>query len=206
MRNAVLTGDVRIGKTTVCRAVVQLVRDHGYCVQGILTPPILDQDGRRIGVEVVDIASGERRVLARCHQSLAPDSGRWTSLSPVVAPSREIGEVQGCFRGPTVGAYQFDAAALEWGQQAVSRAVGSGCDLLVIDEIGRLELERGDGFARVLPLLETSVLLRSLLVVREELLLRFRARLPHLEHRLFEVQAGNREVLAVEIVDWFHLR
>ena len=65
MINAILTGDVRVGKTTVCQAVVDLARERDYCVSGILTPPILDDKGMRLGINVTDLATGEHRVLAR---------------------------------------------------------------------------------------------------------------------------------------------
>jgi nucleoside-triphosphatase THEP1 len=103
--------------------------------------------------------------------------------------------------GPQVGIYQFDAAALQWGQDAVARAVAVGCDLLIVDEIGRLELERGDGFYQVLQLLQTSVVLRSLLVVRFELLERFRRHMPDLEFITFEVTATSRPALPFEITE-----
>jgi len=170
--NAVLTGKVHVGKTTVCRAVADLARQRGYCVRGILTPPILDERSERLGVEVLDLDSGERRDLARVDQDLG---------------------------GPRVGPYSFDATALRWGQDVISRAIAAGCDLLIVDEIGRLELEQHKGFNHVLHLLATSVVPRSLLVVRATLLRRFRRRLPELEFVIFKLTEDNRDTLPREI-------
>ncbi|UCC76517.1 MAG: DUF2478 domain-containing protein [Anaerolineales bacterium] len=178
MTNAVLTGRVHVGKTTVCQAVADLTQERGYCVRGILTPPILDKSGERLGIEILDLSSGERRQLART--------------------DREIG-------GPRIGPYSFDAAALEWGQDVVSRAIAVGCDLLIVDEIGRLELEQNTGFHHVLDLLETSIVLRSLLVVRFTLLDAFRSRLPDLAFIVFEVTDDNRKSLPYEIAERFFL-
>jgi nucleoside-triphosphatase len=192
MINAVLTGAVHIGKTTVCKAVADLVRDRGYCVRGILTPPILDENGERLGIEVVDLASGEHRPLARV----------WREDDHAVPGSTaKEARLEGNFAGPQVGIYQFDAAALQWGQEAVARAVAVGCDLLIVDEIGRLELERNEGFHQVLQLLQTSVVLRSLLVVRFELLGRLRRHMPDLEFITFEVTAASRPALPFEITE-----
>ncbi len=192
MNNAVLTGAVHIGKTTICQAVADLVQERGYCVRGILTPPILDEKGKRLGIEVLDLATGEHRVLARV----------WREAEHAVPASKgwEL-TVGGNFAGPQVGIYQFDPAALQWGREAVSRAIAVGCDLLIVDEIGRLELVRNEGFHQVLRLLQTSIVLRSLLVVRFELLDRFRAHMPDLEFITFEVTAANRHVLPFEITE-----
>ena len=194
--NAVLTGRVRLGKTTVCQAVADLARERGYCVRGILTPPILDQDGERLGIEVQDLASGERRVLAQI---------RRTVLEPGNVPGQHHTRLEGDFSGPQVGIYEFDAAALQWGQDVVARAIAVGCDLLIVDEIGRLELQQGSGFNQILNLLETSVVLRSLLVVREELLDLFQHRLPELDFITFEVTPENRSTLPFDIADRFFL-
>jgi nucleoside-triphosphatase THEP1 len=149
-----------------------------------LTPPILDENGVRLGIEVVDLASGERRVLAR---RSGPDVGQ--------------PRLEGDFAGPRVGPYRFSRRALQWGQDVVARAIAVGCDLLVVDEIGRLELERNEGFDHVLDLLETSIVLRSLVVVRATLLGTFRQRLPELEFITFEVTDNNRHTLPLEITE-----
>lgn len=201
MMNAILTGPVYIGKTTVCRAVADLALGRGYCVRGILTPPILQRDGERLGIECVDLATGERRVLARrCRPSHSQGNGspRKQARFDADAPEETL---EGDFSGPRVGVYHFDPEALQWGQEAVARAVAVGCDLLIVDEIGRLELEQNRGFSHVLSLLETSIVLRSLLVVRLELLHKFHLRLPNLEFITFTVSDDNRSTLPLRIAD-----
>jgi len=183
MTNVVLTGMVRIGKTAVCQAVIELVRQRGYCVHGILTPAVLDQTGVRQSVEVLDLSSGERRLLARV---CPPDAE-----VPFALPDG----------WPRIGSYCFDPAGLQWGADALARAIGEGCDLLVVDEIGRLELEHNIGYAGVLDLLATSVVPRSLLVVRTALLEAFHRRLPGLRPIVFEVTVDNRSALPVEIAE-----
>jgi nucleoside-triphosphatase THEP1 len=179
--SVVLTGKVHIGKTTVCRAVVELVRERGYCVHGILTPPILDARGTRLGIEAVDLASELRRELARVWRGQRRQEEDWD------------------WSGPQIGPYFFDAAVLEWAQDTISRGIALGCDLLVIDEIGRLELEQGVGFSQVLDLLGTGVVVRSLLVVRASLLQAFRQRLPGLEFLTLTVTPDNLADLSTEI-------
>jgi nucleoside-triphosphatase THEP1 len=179
--SVVLTGEVHIGKTTVCRAVVELARERGYCVRGILTPPILDSQGTRLGIETVNLATGVRRELARVWRGQRKKEEDWD------------------WDGPHMGPYFFDSGVLEWAQDTISHDIALGCDLLVIDEIGRLELERGIGFSQVLDPLDTGVVVRSLLVVRATLLEAFRRRLPGLEFLTFTVTPDNRADLATEI-------
>jgi nucleoside-triphosphatase THEP1 len=179
--SVVLTGEVHIGKTTVCRAVAELTRERGYCVRGILTPPILDPKGRRLGIEAIDLASGERRELARVWRGRRKQEEDWN------------------WDGPQMGPYFFDPAVLEWAHDAIARGIALDCDLLIIDEIGRLELEQGLGFSQVLDLLGTSIVVRSLLVVRASLLEAFHQRLPSLEFVTFIVTPDNRADLAAEI-------
>jgi nucleoside-triphosphatase THEP1 len=173
MTNAVLTGQVHVGKTTVCRKVADWAQQRGRRVRGILTLPIFDDDGSRLGIEALDLASGQQRELARV--------------------DRDWG-------GPCMGPYHFDPAALRWGEDLVEQAIAGGCDLLVVDEIGRLELEMDSGFRRVLPLLANNTLPRSLLVVRATLLEALRTRVPTLQFVAFEVTQGNRDVLPLEVL------
>jgi nucleoside-triphosphatase THEP1 len=183
----VLTGEVHVGKTTVCRAVVHLARQRGYCVRGILTPPILDDRGQRLGVAVVDLTSGEQRILARYRSAIS-------GTAPGVKRS-----------GPRVGDYHFDAGALQWGQELIFQAIAANYDLLVVDEIGRLELEQGTGFSQVLDALartaQSIATGNHLLVVRKPLLPAFRVRLPDFNFVSFEVTLGNRDTVAPEIVE-----
>lgn len=187
MTSVVLTGEVHIGKTSVCRAIAELTQERGYCVHGILTPPILDSQGTRLGIEAVDLATGERRELARVWRGRRKQEEEWN------------------WDGPQMGPYYFDPAVLEWAQDAIARGIALDCDLLIVDEIGRLELEQGLGFSRVLDLLGTSVVVRSLLVVRVSLLEAFRQRLPGLKFVTFTVTLDNRADLAAEVAERFFL-
>jgi nucleoside-triphosphatase THEP1 len=208
--HVVLSGSVRIGKTTICQDVIGQAQSRGYCVSGVLTPPILGPTGQRHGIEVVDLITGERRVLARVmsHEDRSQSSSEGqlypalhSQRSPTALSEHAFPGLAHSWTGPRVGDYQFDSAALQWGQDAVARSVAMGCDLLVVDEIGRLELEHSDGFAQVLDLLEIGIVQRSLLVVRTELLDKFQRRLPRLQFVTFEATSANRRYLASAIMD-----
>lgn len=116
--------------------------------------------------EVLDVSTGETRTL-----TTTPDTG------PVVC----------------VGRFCFDARVLSWANEVLAGALP--CHLLIVDEVGPLELELGQGWTQALATLreaaQTSTL--SLLVVRPELIEKVRAILPI--KRTIAVSTANRDRL-----------
>lgn len=106
-----LTGPPGSGKSTAFMRSVELLRGLGFTVGGVATPEIRGR-GRREGFSVVDLATGRRGMLAG-----------------VDTPSN--------FR---VGRYGVDVSGFESvALPALCHAVES-CDVVCIDEIGRMEL------------------------------------------------------------------
>jgi nucleoside-triphosphatase THEP1 len=149
----ILTGERGSGKTSVC---VELARRSKSFV-GLVSPPILDAGGRRVGFSALCLESGRRWELARCDADLGgPRWGRF-SFSP-----EGIGRAVDCLRA------------------ALDRGAPVDPLVTVIDEIGPLELQAGAGLAPLLPLLRDAG--RLLLVVRPSLVDRVRELLPR--HRV----------------------
>ena len=167
-----LTGAIGAGKTTVAERAAGLAHRQGLVCGGLLAPALTDQSGSKIGIAGVSLLTGERRTLARS--------------------DRELG-------GPTVGVYSFDDAALAWAIGAIEGAVGA-CDLLIVDEIGKLELWSHAGLASVVPRLASGQVRRSLALVRASLLAELQARLGGVEQVVFEVNAENRDELPSQIL------
>jgi nucleoside-triphosphatase THEP1 len=167
-----LTGPVGAGKTTIAERVVGLARRQGLVCGGLLAPALLNGCGQKAGIWGMDVGGGERRILART--------------------DRELG-------GPAVGPYSFDEAALAWAAGVVVGAVGT-CELLVVDEIGRLELERGLGLAPVLPRLVMGEAPRSLVLVRDYLLAKLQGRLEPVGQMVFQASERNRGELPPQIL------
>ncbi|HQJ50846.1 MAG TPA: nucleoside-triphosphatase [Anaerolineae bacterium] len=166
-----LTGEIHIGKTTVCRSVIAAAQHRGWRVAGLLSPTVLDSVGERVAVEMIDLSTNRTRTLARLDRKL---------------------------NGPRLGPYHFDARTLTWGHNVVARAIARGCDLLVIDEIGRLELEQDAGLD-VVPLLASNALPLSVFVVRSPLLQLFHQKLPGVATMQFEITLDNRAAASAQV-------
>ena len=174
---ALVTGEIGCGKTTVCRRVIELLQAQGVAVGGILAPARLDGSGSKIGIDAVDVATGERQPLAK-H---VPDGGE------------------------TIGTYTFDPAALQWAiERLLSAAVPRSTRtsrVLIVDEIGPLELVHQSGFVEILgPLANPDTVPRALVVVRRAWVDVLRARLGRPDVRQFGIEIDNRERMPIEIV------
>jgi nucleoside-triphosphatase THEP1 len=141
---------------------------------------MINSCGQKAGIWGLEVRTGQRRILART--------------------DRDLG-------GPAMGPYSFDGAALAWALGVIEAAfpdprgvVPQPCDLLLVDEIGKLELWHGTGLAPVLPRLVDGEAARSLVLVRESLLEELQASLGPVEQVVFEVDEGNRGTLAPDIL------
>ncbi|MCL4236721.1 MAG: hypothetical protein KJ047_00600 [Anaerolineae bacterium] len=103
--------------------------------------------GEKVGIDVLDAATGALHPLA------------------------EVGE-GGALR---TGVYRFHPAGIAAGWRFAQD--GQGADVFFADELGPLELERGEGWADVLPLIAARAFGVGFVVVRPSLLTVMRARL-----------------------------
>lgn len=149
-RFIILSGPIGSGKTTAVRRAVELLGPQGVACAGIAGVPVLDEAGQRLGIDALDLSTGRRRRLAR-----------FVGAGGQVCP-----------------AYEFDRRAFSWARGVLRRAIDAGAPLLVLDEIGPLELRHGRGYAPALERVLSGAVPLALLVVREPLL-------PRLLERLF---------------------
>jgi nucleoside-triphosphatase THEP1 len=111
-----------LGKTTfLCDQLARLAAE-GRSVGGVVSPAVFEQ-GRRIGYDLLDLRTGNRRLLAR---AVGPDSA-----------------------AATVGVYRFDDQAMAAGNAAIIAAVQDGLEIIAVDEVGPLEM-RGGGWTPAL--------------------------------------------------------
>lgn len=137
-----VVGEPRSGKTSWCREYVDCRRRRGSSIGGIICPAT-ERQGRRTGFNVIDLLTGEEVPFARL--------SRYRS-----------------FRGgEKIGDYTISRDGIFFACGAIKRAVESRCDLVVIDEVGPLEL-RGKGLMPAVKLALASPV-NVLIVVRSSL-------------------------------------
>lgn len=145
----VVTGEIGAGKTTWCHGLITHVRQAGLRVAGLLSPGAF-VDGQKAAIDLLDLASDEKRRMA--DRLAVPDAA-----------------------SPTPN-WRFNPQTLAWGD-AVLKMVDT-CDLLVIDELGPLELRHNQGWQSALPLLKRGNYRVACVVVRPLLLAIFLAAFP----------------------------
>ncbi|HVP16497.1 MAG TPA: NTPase [candidate division Zixibacteria bacterium] len=106
-----LTGSPGVGKTTVILRIVESLKAKGYNVGGMVSREV--RAGRdRVGFEILNVNTGRKGWLAHVVQK----------------------------EGPKVGRYRVNIGDLESiGVEAITSAVATS-DVIVIDEIGPMEL------------------------------------------------------------------
>ncbi len=129
-----VTGPSGAGKTRWCRALQQIARENGLSVAGVLSPPVMD-DGEKIGIDLEDLASGERRRLA--------------TRTQLILDGREPLPLGGL----KTGDWAFEPHTICWGNKILS---GLACpDILIVDELGPLELRQQKGLQAGVRLLDS---------------------------------------------------
>jgi nucleoside-triphosphatase THEP1 len=139
-----LTAPRGAGKTTFCRVLADQARAAGWDVAGLLSPPIFE-NGVKTGILAENLRTGETRHLAQLAAS---------SHLPLSA-----------FHLP-LGVWLFDPSILVWGNQALEICLP--CDLFIVDELGPLELIRGEGWSNALAALRQSTYRVGVVVIRPE--------------------------------------
>jgi nucleoside-triphosphatase THEP1 len=109
--------------------------------------------------------------------------------------TRDFASTRNIYSGPHTEKYYFNPKGIEFGIQAINK--GTSADVLVIDEIGQLELN-GYGFARIFDWLGTRKIRNCIIVIRNALLTNFLPRLGK-ETLVFETTIDNRNQLPTEI-------
>jgi len=165
-----VTGDREVGKTFLCRSVVEEAKRRGFACAGVLSRAHIEGQ-EEVGISLIDVASGEERPLATAGDTR--QGVRW-------------------------GRYMFVPSSLEWGVRLLANA--TPCDLLVVDELGPLELEMGQGLVPALDVLTGGGFALALVVVRPALLNEVKERLQGRELDIVEVTLSSRDQLRMQLL------
>jgi nucleoside-triphosphatase len=151
-----ITGERGAGKTVFCRTLVEAARalPGPLVVGGVLSPRVYAGE-EQVGIEVVDLRTDRHRRLASLRAAGEPVLSKATKL------------------------WSFHEEALDWGNDLLASAVP--CDLLVVDELGPLELEEGRGWSAGLSAVDSGAFTAAVVVVRPCLLALALARWPDAE-------------------------
>jgi nucleoside-triphosphatase THEP1 len=153
----ILTGRVHSGKTTRLRQLVSDWRTRGIALDGYLSPAVFES-GRRLGYDWLDLETG------LCEPFL-----------------RRRGEAD----WERVGPYFFIPPTMEKAKRKIR--THDRRNLLIVDEIGPLEI-RGGGVWPALAGILAAPLLCCLVVVREDILDRFGRVAPVQPERVFAIE------------------
>ena len=116
--NFLITGRPGSGKTSIIERAMSILRERGFRAGGLYCPEIRE-GGVRVGFKIIDIMTGEERILAHVRQ-------------------RE---------GPQVSKYRVNVANVdELSEAAIGRALREA-DFVIIDEIAPMETH-SEGFKR----------------------------------------------------------
>jgi len=166
----IITGEVQEGKTTFLLELITLLKAKGVRMNGFLARGVHDESGR-IGYDLEDISSGESCKYIR--NSYNKDWYRH-------------------------GKYYFSPDGLEFGAEILNEIHYDETNLLVIDEVGPVEL-KGRGWADEIDRLVNTSNVMQLWVVRKSILKKVIRQWNIGEVMLVDVKTDELEKSALEI-------
>jgi nucleoside-triphosphatase THEP1 len=161
------------------------------------------------------ILTGERGVgkTTVCQQAVALARGQGHECAGILTLARDgIRDVRDVRSGEThrltqradddsavvQGRFRFNSETLSWGGAVLVRSVP--CDLLIVDEIGPLEIERERGWLVAFDVLQGGSFALAVVVVRPELVSRVQRRLPGPKSEVLVTTRENRDHLPAVLV------
>ena len=138
----IISGEIGAGKTILCGALIEAFSGLDWKVTGLRSPAIMEA-GVKTGIAVENLRTGELRQLAVSDykpDGLEDDPIHWT----------------------------FDPDVMDWSNQVFLDAVPT--DLLVVDELGPLEMKKGMGWQYALQALDSRRYHQAILIMRPKLL------------------------------------
>lgn len=144
-----VTGDRGIGKTRWCMGLADYAISQKLDVCGLVSPAVMDQD-QKVGIDLLDLSSGEQRRLASRNDDAEGD--------------------------PLLMGWKMNPDTLKWGNSVIRRI--KLCDIFILDELGPLEFRAGIGLTEGIHFIDTRSDLPVFVVVRPSLLNEARQRWP----------------------------
>lgn len=139
----VLTGGRGVGKTVHCGMLAEQASVAGWDVAGLLSPAIFE-NGVKTGILTQNLRTGDSRPLA---------------MLSTLNVERSTFNVQ-------LGNWLFNPSVIAWGNQILQSR--QPCDLFIVDELGPLEISRGEGWVNAFDALRQVRYRLGVVVIRPE--------------------------------------
>jgi nucleoside-triphosphatase THEP1 len=137
----IISGQREVGKTSFLSRLYRQALAEKIDVAGVISPAVFE-GGQKIGIDLLDPRTGDRKRLAilRHQEETGIFTERWA----------------------------FDSDIMQWGNDLLARSVP--CDLLIVDELGPIELEQGKGWQNGVWALNQNTCKAAFVVIRPELI------------------------------------
>jgi nucleoside-triphosphatase THEP1 len=169
-RVILLSGPRGVGKTTLILKMLDQLKPRQLDIAGILSLPV-EEKGVKTAIDGIDLRSGETRRLAIRNTGA---SGQWITHQ-----------------------WQFDADAMQWANHVLKSS--TPCDLLIVDEFGVLEFERGQGWLEGLKAVDNGFYKATVIIIRPELLVEAQQRWSR--NIIFEITQETRDAALAKLSD-----
>lgn len=136
----IITGPCQVGKTRFCSHLIQQAQSQDLQIAGLICPPVyIGQQKTTITIENLKTQQNRNLATARTSETQGLLTERWV----------------------------FDEDVLAWGNQVLAET--EGCDLLLVDELGPLEFNRGLGWQNGLHAIDKGEYQIAVVVIRPAL-------------------------------------
>jgi len=153
-----ISGESGSGKTTWCKQQIAIVQQDSLEVAGLLSPAIFES-GEKVGIALINLATGEKRQLAKLRPQLQPEA--------------------------IIKKWVMDPEVIVWANGCLEKV--KTCDLLIIDELGPLEFKTKEGFQKAFSLIEEKNYRIAVVVIRPALLLMALERWQAIPHQVLQI-------------------
>lgn len=163
----IITGAKHSGKTTLASTLIEKFKAKNWDVRGILAPSTMENN-RRTTIYVMDIQTGEKKLLASRQENIADTAY-------------------------TYGGFRFSQSGYQFATKSLLNYIPGS--IVFLDEFGPLEFANM-GHAADFKKLLCSNIAALYVVIREELIERFKTEFPDLIYDVIAVKHDNTTVLA----------
>lgn len=136
----IITGKQNAGKSVLMMDIIAEVKQRGYPLCGLVSPGVY-QDDLRIAIQVLDVGSGERTILAELKPGWDPGN-----------PTKK---------------WKMNEEAVQWGAARLGSMDPAG-KVFFLDEIGIYEILEKTGWQKGLEILQEKTYYRAFISVRKE--------------------------------------